>query len=173
MMKQHQLELHWYAVRTKPRQESLALENLLRQGFETYLPMIELKKRRRNKWTEVIEPLFPCYAFVHVDPDNTDIAPIRSTLGVTGMVKFGNTLTPVPDPVIGFLKKTEDDATGHHHSNKPLFTKGEKVEIMEGPFAGLAGVYQLEKGSDRAMILIELMGRQNKVAVKLDAISSQ
>jgi transcriptional antiterminator RfaH len=172
-MNQNQSSLHWYAVRTKPRQEALALENLLRQDYETYLPMIELRKRRRNKWVEVVEPLFPCYAFVHLDPDATDIAPIRSTLGVTGMVKFGNILTPVPDHVIGFLKKTEDEATGLHHSDKPLFKKGEKVDIMEGPFAGLAGVYQIEKGEDRAMILIELLGRQNKVAVKLDAISRQ
>ena len=172
-MNQNQPSPHWYAIRTKPRQESIALENLLRQDFETYLPMIELRKRRRNKWVAVIEPLFPCYAFVHVDPAQRDIAPIRSTLGVTGMVRFGATLTPIPDHVIEFLKKTEDDATGHHRTDKPLFKKGEKVEIMEGPFAGLAGVYQLEKGSDRAMILIELLGRQNKVTVKLDAISSQ
>lgn len=169
-MNQNQLSLHWFAVRTKPRQEKLALENLQRQGFETYLPMIELRKRRRNKWVDVVEPLFPSYAFVRVDPDQTNIAPIRSTLGVTGMVKFGTALTPIPDKVIGFLKKTED-AAGHHHSNKPLFQRGEKVEIMDGPFTGLEGVYQIEKGEDRAMILIELLGRQNEVAMKLDAIS--
>lgn len=169
-MNQNQSSLHWYAVRTKPRKETMAKENLQRQEFETYLPMIQLRKRRRNKWLDVIEPLFPSYAFVHVDPDQTDIAPIRSTLGVIGMVKFGTALTPIPDNVIGFLKKTED-AAGHHHSGKPLFQRGEKVEIMDGAFAGLEAIYQIEKGEDRAIILIELLGRQNEVAVKLDIIS--
>lgn len=163
--------LQWFAVRTKSRQETLALENLQRQGYETYLPLIQLKKRKRNKWVDVVEPLFPCYEFVHVDLDATDIAPIRSTLGVTGLVRFGSVLTPIPDSVIEYLKQTETAESGVHQSDKPLFKKGEKVEIMEGPFAGLQGIYQIEKGEERALILLNLLGRQNEVAVKLDAIS--
>lgn len=172
-MNSNQLTPLWFAVRTKPRRETLAKENLQRQDFETYLPLIKLKKRKRNKWTNVIEPLFPCYAFVHVDPDQTNLAPIRSTLGVTGLVRFGNALIPVPDNIIEFLKQTESPTTGLHDANKPLFQKGDKVEIMDGPFAGIEGIFQMQKGEDRVMILIELLGRQNKVAVELDIVSKR
>lgn len=165
------INLRWLVVRSKSRQETLALENLERQDFETYLPMLQLKKRRRNKWVNIVEPLFPGYLFVHVDPDQTTITPIRSTLGVNGIVRFGNNLVPIPDQVIEFLKQSEQPDTGHHQSDEPLFQKGDGVQIVDGPFTGLEGVYQMEKGEDRAMILIEIMGRQSNVAVKLDVIA--
>lgn len=163
--------LRWLVVRTKARQETLALENLERQDFESYLPMLQLRKRRRNKWTEVVEPLFPGYIFVHVDPDQTSITPIRSTLGVNGIVRFGNALVPIPDDVILFLKQSEQPDTGHHHSDKPLFQKGDSVQIVDGPFTGLQGIYQMDKGEDRVMILIEILGRQSSVAIKLDGVA--
>jgi transcriptional antiterminator RfaH len=49
----------WYAIYTKPKQETVAEENLQRQGFETYLPWIKHPKRRRGKWLDVTERLFP------------------------------------------------------------------------------------------------------------------
>ena len=39
----------WHVVHTKPRAEARALENLERQGFEVFLPMITLQKVRRAK----------------------------------------------------------------------------------------------------------------------------
>ena len=167
----HNDNLRWLAVRTKSRQETLARENLERQNFETYLPRLQLRKRRRNKWTEVVEPLFPGYIFVHVDPDQTSITPIRSTLGVNGIVRFGNALVPIPDDVINFLKQSEQPDTGHHQSDKALFKKGDGVQIVEGPFTGLQGIYQMDKGEDRVMILIEILGRQSSVAIKLDGVA--
>ena len=129
------------------------------------------QKRRRNKWVNIVEPLFPGYLFVHVDPDQTTITPIRSTLGVNGIVRFGNNLVPIPDEVIEFLKQSEQPDTGHHHSNEPLFQKGESVQIVDGPFTGLEGIYQMDKGEDRVMILIEILGRQSSVAIKLDGVA--
>ncbi|MCI0507213.1 MAG: transcription/translation regulatory transformer protein RfaH, partial [Gammaproteobacteria bacterium] len=32
---------YWYTVHTKPRQEAIAEENLLRQGFTVYLPRMQ------------------------------------------------------------------------------------------------------------------------------------
>jgi hypothetical protein len=36
--------LSWHLVHTKPKGEARALENLERQGFEVFLPIITLKK---------------------------------------------------------------------------------------------------------------------------------
>ena len=33
--------MHWYVVHTKPRQEQRALVNLMQQGYECYLPLVE------------------------------------------------------------------------------------------------------------------------------------
>ena len=39
---------NWYLIHTKIRQERLALENLERQGFECFLPLIRAEKLRRG-----------------------------------------------------------------------------------------------------------------------------
>ena len=169
-MNQQTSNMRWILVRTKPRQEVLAHENLERQNFKTYLPKLQLRKRRRVKWIDVIEPLFPGYLFVQVDPNQTSIAPIRSTQGVNGIVRFGNRLVPVPDEVISFLKLNEQQDSGYHLSDIPLFEKGEDVQFVDGPFKGLTGVFQMDKEQDRVMILIKILGRPNSITVKLDDV---
>jgi len=92
----------WYLIHTKPRQESVALTNLSRQGFECYLPMLQVEKIRQRKTVLVAEAMFPRYLFIRLDANGTgqSWSPIRSTLGVTEMVKFGGqpvTERPGPD----------------------------------------------------------------------------
>lgn len=160
----------WYAVVAKPRQERVADENLQRQEFETYLPLIQLQKRRRGKWEEVIEPLFPRYLFVHVDPDVVSVGPIRSTKGVAGLVRFGMEIKPVPDEVMDFLLRTRDPETGIHLPDQSGFKENDPVTVVDGPFAGLRGIFQKTRGEDRVMVLLEFLGRTNVVTLKRDAV---
>jgi transcriptional antiterminator RfaH len=161
----------WYAVQTKPRQEATAEHNLQRQHFETYLPRILLRKRRRDKWAKVVEPLFPRYLFIQVDPDEHSLAPVRSTLGVAGLVRFGHHIKPVPDSVIAYLKQAENPETHQHHADDWPHRPGDAVQILNGPFAGLSGVFQAATSEQRAMVLLELLGRHNSVQVDMDVIA--
>jgi transcriptional antiterminator RfaH len=163
---------NWYTIQTKPRQEDKARHNLQRQGFETYLPQIRLKKRRRKQWADVLEPLFPRYLFIHADSNQQSLAPVRSTLGVSSLVRFGNVLRPVPDPVIAYLKQAEQENTGQHGDSAWPFKEGDEVAVLEGPFAGLNGLYQMPVGQERALLLITLLGRENAVEVPHQALAS-
>ena len=98
--------MQWYVIHTKPRQEQRALENLQRQGFEAWLPMIELEKVRRSRLTRVTEPMFSRYLFIRLDTTQTNWSPIRSTLGVSKLVSFGNVPAAVPDALIDMLRET-------------------------------------------------------------------
>jgi transcriptional antiterminator RfaH len=42
---------------------------------------------------------------------------------------------------------------------------GDKVRVFDGPLAGVNGLFQAESGEDRALLLIEMMGRQTRVEV--------
>jgi transcriptional antiterminator RfaH len=163
---------HWYTVQTRPRQEALAELHLQRQQFKTYLPKVLLRKRRRDKWTKVVEPLFPRYLFIRVDPNETSLAPVRSTRGVAGLVRFGHQLTPVPDGVIDYLRQAEDPDTHQHHAQEWPHRSGDVVQVLEGPFKGLTGVFQAATAEDRALLLIELLGRQNTVDVAMVTIAA-
>jgi len=161
----------WYAVFSKPRLERVAEEQLRRQAFETYLPLIQLPKRRRGKWEEVIEPLFPRYLFLHIDAEVVSVAPIRSTRGVVGLVRFGEMPMSVPDEIIEFLRQSQDPQSGLHHPHQAQFRKDDKVMITHGPFAGLEGIFVAERGADRVLILLDLLGKANRITLSRDVIA--
>ena len=156
---------HWYAIHTKPRREREALENLERQGYKIYLPQIGIRKFIRRKWSYVVEPLFPRYLFVHLDLKATNTAPIRSTKGVSQLVKFGDKAVPVADEIINFLRSSADPDTGIHQSADPSIQPGEKVAIVGGALHGMEGVFEQDSGEDRVMVLIDVLGRLNRIAV--------
>lgn len=160
--------LVWLVVKTRPRQEERARENLERQGFQAYLPKFSVKRRLRGKWRSSVEPLFPGYLFIYINPEETSLSPIHSTLGVSDLVRFGHQLVPVPESVIEYLRQRESEPADAATS---LFSHGKAVDVLEGPFAGLPAIYQVANGADRATIMITLLGRKNSVSVPFDSIA--
>ena len=156
----------WYAVATRPRMESAARENLERQGYEVCLPELRLRKRRGGRWQAVTEALFPGYLFVALDLEHDNAAPIRSTVGVRGLVRFGLHSPAMPVGSVDFLLgQTPQGVQGE----TPLpFSAGDRLRIARGPFAGLEAVYQMQRGADRVQVLLALLGREHSVAVDLD-----
>jgi len=154
----------WYLIHTKPRQERRALENLERQGFPCYLPMFPVQKIRRAKLTTVEESLFPRYLFIQLDigPKGLDWGPIRSTMGVSRLVKFGSEAAKVDENIINFLRERE---TTFREEPTEHFTPGERLTVIEGPFAGLDAVFQIADGEKRVIVLIEMLARQVRVAL--------
>lgn len=158
----------WYAVCCKPRQEVIAEENLLRQGYRVYLPRIRNTHHRRGQWVDVIEPLFPRYLFIQMDPTLRSTAPIRSTRGAVGLVRFGGQPAEIPDEVIDAIVQREAPDSGLHQENRPLFCAGEQIRLEEGPLAGMEGVFVEKDGEKRVIVLLELLGKVNKIRVNRD-----
>jgi transcriptional antiterminator RfaH len=153
----------WYAVLTKPRRETVAEENLQNQGFRVYLPRLAIERRRGGKWVQAVEPLFPRYLFLAIG-QSPSFAPVRSTLGVASMVSFGGQPAVVPHVVIDALKSREDPDSGTCDARAP-FKPGDAVEFRAGPFAGLDGIFAMESGDDRVYVLLEFLGKLNRVRV--------
>ena len=165
--------MNWYPVHTKPRQERIALENLERQSFETYLPLMRASRKRRGKWVEMIEPMFSRYLFLRLDPGTTNVASIRSTRGVSGLVQFGNTLTPVPENFMTVLLQTADAETGIHTLEPNLLQEGDTVMVTVGPLANLEGIFKAADGDARATIMLNLLGTETEVAVPVKQVWRQ
>jgi transcriptional antiterminator RfaH len=146
--------------------EPAARENLERQGYGVCLPEIRMRKRRQGRWQEVTEPLFPGYLFVALDLEHDTTAPIRSTVGARGLVRFGLHSPAMPVGSVEFLLgQTPQGAEGE----TPLpFSAGDKLRIARGPFAGLEAVYQIQRGADRVQVLLALLGREHSVGVDVD-----
>lgn len=156
--------MQWYVVHTKPRQEQRALENLERQGFQAWLPTIEMEKLRRGKLTQVIEPMFSRYLFIRLDKTQSNWSPIRSTLGVSKLVSFGNVPAVVPDALIHAFQQADGSQREY------LLKDGDPVQFVSGPLQGLEGILQQRDGELRAMVLIELISQPQRVITPMDAI---
>jgi transcriptional antiterminator RfaH len=158
--------LAWYLIHTKPRQEALALTNLSRQGFECYMPMLRLQKIRQRKTALVAEPMFPRYVFIRLDTSGSgqSWSPIRSTLGVNQLVRFGGQPAKVDGQLIDLIRSREQ---GTHA--QALFSAGDNVTVADGPFAGLEAIYQNTDAESRSMILLNILSKP--VAMRIDTAS--
>ena len=149
----------WYLVQSKPRNETRALENLVRQGYETYLPLMEVERLQRGKLLKKMEPLFPRYLFLHLEEGNDNWGPIRSTLGVAGLVRFGQAYAVVSDEVMDAVRERTQEI------KKSLFESGDNVRVVSGPLLGLEGVFEIADGEQRSFVLLEFMQKQQRVSV--------
>ena len=160
--------MDWFLVRSKPRQEAVALTNLTRQGYESYLPMFAAEKIVRRKQAIVQEPMFARYLFVRLDTtgQGQSWSPIRSTIGVSELVCFGSKAARVDETLIAMLRERE---AWQSEQPKSLFASGDSVVIADGAFAGLQAIYQMNDAEGRAMVLLDLLSKP--VAMKINAAS--
>jgi transcriptional antiterminator RfaH len=154
---------NWYLIHTKIRQERVALENLERQGFACFLPLIRAEKLRRGALQVVQEPLFPRYLFIRLGTrlESQSWAPIRSTVGVSRLVTFGQTPAKIEDELIAQLQVKTDSAEVQLRHFEP----GEQVVVTDGPFVGVEAIYQMADAEGRVMVLLNILSKQVKMAV--------
>jgi transcriptional antiterminator RfaH len=162
---------NWYLVFCKPRQERRAQENLGHQGYTTYLPRMLNRRRRRGRWVQVIEPMFPRYLFIKLDDLAGNWMPIRSTYGVTCMVRFRDRIPAVPESLVAGLAVRE---TEHGYLIVPAseFREGQRVRIVEGPMAGIEGIFAAGTPQERVLILLNMLGRRVGVHIERHLIES-
>ena len=161
------VENKWYAVLCKPRGEEVAVTNLENQGYAVYLPRLLARHRRLGKWVDRIEPLFPRYLFLRVRDERQSLTPVRSTVGVSGLIRFGGQPTVVSDALIEALRARQDAATGVH-LQRTEFNPGAPVKFVDGPFSGLEGIFSKDTGEERVIVLLALLGKMNSLKVDRD-----
>lgn len=160
----------WLLLQTKPREEQRAAEHLKNIGCQTYLPTIQVEKITRGKRITKTEPLFPGYIFIQnpntEEPSAPTYTTIRSTRGVSKIVRFGTDYTLLPDTLIETIRcQTPRCLTlSEGLSNAPQ--SGDKVQITSGPFTGLDAIYQQPDGQLRSMVLINILHQQTLAKIE-------
>jgi transcriptional antiterminator RfaH len=160
----------WYLAQTKPRQEEVALANLDRQGYLVKLPKVQSLRRPLKRATQqasgpqtqqATQVLFPGYIFFAPQHAEQSIAPVRSTLGVTRVVRFGPEPAKISErlleDILAFVDQTER-SPGGLLAHLSQIVEGAAVLVRDGPFSGLSGLVS-RVGSQRVMVLFEIMGK--------------
>jgi transcriptional antiterminator RfaH len=164
--------LNWFLIFTKPAGEQTAKTNLERQGYRVYYPRLLRPSLRRGHWADKIVSLFPRYLFVQLDAAQQSLAPVRSTLGVSAIIRFGLEAAIIPDVIVDALIRRADPESGLHRlARDRRFEAGTEVSVVAGAFQGLDGIFEREAGDERAVILLQLLGRETPVRVPLSYVA--
>jgi len=145
----------WHLVYTKPNKENLAKQHLQRQGYSVYLPMTQRVKRLRGRRSVIDEPLFPRYLFIKLNLHDQDWSPIRSTIGVSHLVRFGVVPARVPESFVEFCQRQEQGQR-ELSQDRNYFDAGDSVRIVSGSFAGYEAVFECAKSDERAVVLLNI-----------------
>ena len=156
--------LPWYVVHTKVRQEQTACDNLVRQGYVVYLPRIKILKRIRGQQQAQQEPLFPRYLFLQPGSTAQSIAPVRSSLGVTTLVRFGQEPAVIRPETLNTIREFETRRNQAPDKDISPFQPGERIRVAEGPLSGMEGLIS-DVSQERVIVLMTLLGQDTRVSI--------
>ena len=151
----------WYLIKTKPRQEKKAKQNLENQGYRAFCPMVKINNR--------LVVLFPGYLFVQLNEKTQNWSPINSTNGVSHFVKLGLNFAKVPTSVIEFIK-TNQHNTADKLNNLNKFKPGDKVQISDGTFKDYTAIFKCYKSDERVILLMNLLGHEQSLSIKKESV---
>jgi transcriptional antiterminator RfaH len=163
-------ENFWFCLKSKPRQEAVAVRNLKAVGeIEIFFPRIRRTRRGHEKNKEVIEPLFPGYIFVKFNPEDSQ-GTVKSTRGVLHLVSKGGKAVDVENKVIEELKALGPE--GILSMLDEELKVGAKIKVIRGIFAGSEGeVLKLATPQKRIAVLLTLLGAQQSVEMPMDDVT--
>ena len=157
--------LSWYLVYTKPMRETVAKQQLENQDFNVFLPMATVKKRVRGVLKQRKEPFFQRYLFIQLDAETDNWSPIRSTVGVVGLVRFGGVAAQVPDSVVQLLQDSAGSLDAMAELGQYDFATGDQLQIIAGPFAGYEVEFSSMCSTERASVLLKVASRYTKMQI--------
>lgn len=160
----------WFVVYTHPREEAIAQENLLRQGFTTYWPRYRKRSSHARRVQEVAASLFPRYLFAAFDAGTSGWRAIRSTRGVAELVRQGLQPVPVPERLIDEIRAREDRDGFVVLGRQIELTKGQRIQLEGSAFRGHQLIFETKKDSERVVALLSLLGREHEVEVPVGSI---
>ena len=155
----------WIVINTHSHKEALALDNLQRQKFKAYCPLIRRRIRHARRQQDVLRPLFPSYVFARVNTSKDRWQSISSTFGVKSFISFGGRVSFLQDDFISSLMAREVEGVIVHPVSP--YQVGQQVRVSGGVFDGLIATIIDMNEKDRLVVLMDLLNRP--VKVKLDA----
>jgi len=149
----------WYAIRVTYNRELRVKEDLDGRGIENFVPMQYRREERNGQMVKRLVPSVHNLIFIHIEPSRmkeykmtTDL-PIRYIMSRTS--DGSSWPITVPDNEMeNFIKVagTYDEKLIYLNPDPGDFSKGERVRIIGGVFAGVEGTFVRVKGDRRVLI---------------------
>lgn len=163
----------WWAVHTKAGQEARAEAALAELGLRTWWPRYRKRVRwgRRGAYRTVVRSWFSRYLFVRCG--RPALWQVWSRPGVVSVVGIGGEPMPIPDRVMAPMLERAPEGLMENPGVRTDFAPvkvGDRVEVVDGPFARLVGEVQRVDGARSLLLWLEAHGRGLPVRVAPAAV---
>lgn len=166
------LPCEWLVVRTKPRQERVAVCHLRQRAVEPYCPMF-LEPPWHDRAPKGPTPLFGGYIFVRCNPE-AQLNAVSYCPGVMHPLQFDRQLATVDQAIIDALKIRETERGYVVPTEMEIgIEKGSKVRVMAGPLKDVEGIFKgYLRGGQRARVLMEFLRQKSLVEVETELLAA-
>ena len=158
------LNKKWFIAQIKPNSYNTAIQNLERQGFETFIPKMEITQRQNNKFLYKSVYVFPGYMFVRFDPQIITWTKINSTYGVSQILTFNKKPSEISTDLILELKIRYEFKKSQKQKDK--LKEGDSIKFNTGPFADLIAHVESVDENKRIWVLLEVMGGYKRLKLQ-------
>jgi transcriptional antiterminator RfaH len=153
----------WYAVQSLPNREFGVCLQLANQGWRSFLPRIRKTRRHARKAEIILAPFYPRYLFVILDMKRDQWRSVNGTFGVSQLVMQNERPLALPRGVIeDIIVCTREDGLLSFDGERRL-KAGQKVELLDGPFAKQLGIIEHMDSHERVRLLLDMMGCKVRV----------
>jgi transcriptional antiterminator RfaH len=143
------------------QRERVAQHFLSLNGYQTYLPRLRERRIVRGRRIEVCPPLFPGYLFLQIANGWWHA---RWSIGVSSLIMDGTQPAHVPDAIIDEIRSREGRDGLIQLAPPPGLRPGDRVRVLQGPFAGHLALYAGMRPRERVLVLLQLLGSAQRVA---------
>lgn len=162
----------WYVVHTYS-----GFENKVKQSIEqrvvamghgeavsqVLIPTETVVELRKGKRREASQKFFPGYVLVRMEMSDDLWYLIKNTPKVTGFVGPGVRPTPIPEEQVQAILQQVQTGT-ERPKHRVLFSRGESVRVIDGPFSNFTGVVdEVKPEKGRLKVMVSIFGRPTPV----------
>ncbi len=167
-MEDRRLMRLWYVLHTRSRHESIVTEGLSKKSMEVFLPRVKVRSTRKDRKAMIHIPLFPGYVFLKTDLHPHTHLDIVKTAGVVRLIGSKQGPVSVAEETIESLKIMVAAGTAITTGNR--LQQGDRVMVVNGPFAGVTGTFVRYRGQGRVVVNIQALGQFAGVDVQEEEI---
>ena len=137
-----------------------------------FIPRFQQKKRFLGEWHLQNEILFPGYVFVITDYPDTLTERLRQVIGMTKLLKTGDTFTPLSPQEVALLQKLGNEKQEVEMSTGII--EADTVHIFQGPLQGMEGmIKKIDRHKRMAYLEVDMFGRKVEMKVGLEIVEKR
>lgn len=160
--------INWYALVTRPRAEKKVAERISTK-WHTFLPLQTKWSQWSDRKKKVQLPLIPSFIFVNTT-ERELFSIVKEDDGIVRVLRYLGKPAIVKEKEIEILKLLIANDTNVQLISPIDIDKGEAVEIIKGPFAGLHAIYIGHQGKYKVIVNLETTATYFQVEVSVNSI---